>query len=610
MERAAAQAKRSRVNSVPANLGQQQQAQLMAQRHQQHRLSHGSYFAGGGGGPIPSRSRNRHHASSSSTSLLSASEDVLSAFDDNQSTQFNDMKQIGNEDYLDPIASGVDQLDISNSQNMLCNSVLPSKSLDSNAIKKTKTIFGNLSLFDGSPTYKQRRRRAASVSSSVLSPALTHPLHGGAGGPDRIRRHDKCHTRTTSTTASNNNNGINSHVQHLSIGSTFNSHSSRLAMAAVKAGFAPSQIISNASMPPISNSTMLPVASSSAQNWQQGTMDYLCPVPTCRRLFKRVDHLERHVNTFHAFVCSICGQQFPHSESLAQHRLEHEIKSEPLGADANYDDDSSPDDHSSNGHRGPSSGNSNGFGGVQQTRQGSNNTMMNQNGYYSPRNSFDSSRSSGWSAGISGSISSSHCSSRCSTLSPMLDIDFDMPDVQPQENPVPSCSSNSATTTESSCSVLPTPGFQEQPLLNTLYSGQDAVTRGRFNAVSRKHATWNVQSLNLEDDFSSSSASSPSSLSRYGNGSDDCQKMETTLSTPMTLLSPFKPEVYQQEELMNHESQSSLFMQQMGMNDFEHGNLFNEGLMDNTTLIPAQESDNNYMYAYPPYNDMNMVFSN
>jgi hypothetical protein len=48
----------------------------------------------------------------------------------------------------------------------------------------------------------------------------------------------------------------------------------------------------------------------------------------------------------------------------------------------------------------------------------------------------------------------------------------------------------------------------------------------------------------------------------------------------------------------------------MGMNDFEHGNLFNEGLMDNTTLIPAQESDNNYMYAYPPYNDMNMVFSN
>jgi hypothetical protein len=192
----------------------------------------------------------------------------------------------------------------------------------------------------------------------------------------------------------------------------------------------------------------------------------------------------------------------------------------------------------------------------------------------------------------------------------MLDIDFDMPDVQPQENPVPSCSSNSATTTESSCSVLPTPGFQEQPLLNTLYSGQDAVTRGRFNAVSRKHATWNVQSLNLEDDFSSSSASSPSSLSRYGNGSDDCQKMETTLSTPMTLLSPFKPEVYQQEELMNHESQSSLFMQQMGMNDFEHGNLFNEGLMNNTTLIPAQESDNNYMYAYPPYNDMNMVFSN
>ena len=66
------------------------------------------------------------------------------------------------------------------------------------------------------------------------------------------------------------------------------------------------------------------------------------------------------------------------------------------------------------------------------------NSVLNHHGNhnndgFSPRHSIDGSRSSGWStAGISrtGSVNDG---SSCSTLSPMLDLDFDMPDVQQQQ---------------------------------------------------------------------------------------------------------------------------------------------------------------------------------
>ncbi|KAI8364809.1 STE like transcription factor-domain-containing protein, partial [Choanephora cucurbitarum] len=179
--------------------------------------------------------------------------------------------------------------------------VLPSKSFDPN-IKKTKTIFGNFSLFDGSPTYKQRRRRAASVSTSALTPSVV------AGGPDRVRRHDKCHLRTQPSTNLQN--------------------TSRLAMAAAKAGY-------------IQNHTMMASLGWSVQQ------DYYCPIDDCRHLFKRPEHLDRHMQALHSFVCNLCGKQFLRSENLAEHhRMEHSLQTlDSFQQDYHHDDDSSFDDH-------------------------------------------------------------------------------------------------------------------------------------------------------------------------------------------------------------------------------------------------------------------------
>jgi transcription factor STE12 len=46
-----------------------------------------------------------------------------------------------------------------------------------------------------------------------------------------------------------------------------------------------------------------------------------CPIPTCGRLFKRLEHLKRHVRTHtqeRPYICSLCNKAFSRSDNLAQ----------------------------------------------------------------------------------------------------------------------------------------------------------------------------------------------------------------------------------------------------------------------------------------------------
>ncbi|EJP70209.1 STE like transcription factor [Beauveria bassiana ARSEF 2860] len=51
-----------------------------------------------------------------------------------------------------------------------------------------------------------------------------------------------------------------------------------------------------------------------------------CPIPTCGRLFKRLEHLKRHVRTHtqeKPYVCPQCNKAFSRSDNLAQHKRTH-----------------------------------------------------------------------------------------------------------------------------------------------------------------------------------------------------------------------------------------------------------------------------------------------
>ncbi|KAK7539014.1 STE like transcription factor-domain-containing protein [Phyllosticta citricarpa] len=57
------------------------------------------------------------------------------------------------------------------------------------------------------------------------------------------------------------------------------------------------------------------------------TKSHSCPIPTCGRLFKRLEHLKRHVRTHtqeRPYVCPLCNKAFSRSDNLAQHRRTHE----------------------------------------------------------------------------------------------------------------------------------------------------------------------------------------------------------------------------------------------------------------------------------------------
>ncbi|CAG8365561.1 unnamed protein product [Penicillium salamii] len=82
-----------------------------------------------------------------------------------------------------------------------------------------------------------------------------------------------------------------------------------------------------------------------------------CPIPSCGRLFKRLEHLKRHVRTHtqeRPYPCPYCSKAFSRSDNLAQHRRIHEAQQDghsivPLDEDLENDEneyDSSREDMS------------------------------------------------------------------------------------------------------------------------------------------------------------------------------------------------------------------------------------------------------------------------
>ncbi|KAL4788026.1 transcription factor steA [Aspergillus varians] len=76
-----------------------------------------------------------------------------------------------------------------------------------------------------------------------------------------------------------------------------------------------------------------------------------CPIPSCGRLFKRLEHLKRHVRTHtqeRPYPCPYCNKAFSRSDNLAQHRRIHEAQQD--GHQLLHEDDLENDDNESVSH--------------------------------------------------------------------------------------------------------------------------------------------------------------------------------------------------------------------------------------------------------------------
>ncbi|KAF9309470.1 homeodomain transcription factor ste12 [Podila horticola] len=199
----------------------------------------------------------------------------------------------------------------------------------SHASDSNSGLFGSFTLFEGSPTYKKRRRRST-ANPSLLSESVERATEQFANGKNSMGdRHfydyDKEGDRYLEESVLN---GSRTHTG------------------------GPVDYV----RPHHQGSASMSSLNSIQANSGNSSRSYSCPVQMCGRLFKRLEHLKRHWRTHtleRPYACNICAKRFSRSDNLAAHRKTHDKPSwandeDPSSArhdTENEDDLDQEDDH-------------------------------------------------------------------------------------------------------------------------------------------------------------------------------------------------------------------------------------------------------------------------
>lgn len=171
----------------------------------------------------------------------------------------------------------------------------------------------NLNMFEGSPTYKQRRRRQ-----SILTSILLAEQTGQAQTPGTVRAATEPHgkadrnpnfAQTTSSTPPEGRYAADHRYEQYQDNYEL-SYQEDLEIAELE------RCVSRAG------------SERSATGSPYSIKDYSCPYPSCGRPFKRQEHLRRHVRSHtqeRPYLCDGCDKRFSSSDNLAQHRRTHQM---------------------------------------------------------------------------------------------------------------------------------------------------------------------------------------------------------------------------------------------------------------------------------------------